>query len=152
MLSVAWEQAAGIREQARAEGEAAGYEAGLERARAEFKELSETLASGLLEAASAVSTSRDELVERLTTHAGEISLLVARQIVAAAVEFQPDLVVDVTRAAIRRLAERHRVTVLLNPVDMEHVSAAVVPTCGPSSAESSTSRSRPTAGSSRAPR
>jgi len=121
----AWEQAEEIREQARAEGQAAGYAAGLARGEQEFKQLAETLASGLGNAALDLAASRDELVESLTRQAGEVSLQVAGQIVAGAFEFQPDLVVDVTRAAIRRLAERHRVTILLNPVDMERVAAAV---------------------------
>jgi flagellar assembly protein FliH len=125
LLSVAWAQAIEIREQARIEGEAAGYAAGLERAQAEFKELAQTLANGLGEAAGELAATRDELVESLTREAGEISLRVAGQIVAGAFEFQPDLVIDVTRAAIRRLAERHRLTVLLNPADMERVGAAI---------------------------
>jgi flagellar assembly protein FliH len=121
----AWEQAEAIREQARAEGRADGYAAGLAQAEQEFKQLAETLASGLGNAALDLAASRDELVESLTRQAGEVSLQVAGQIVAGAFEFQPDLVIDVTRAAIRRLAERHRVTILLNPVDMERVAAAV---------------------------
>ncbi len=121
----AWEQAEAIREQARAEGQAAGYAAGLAQAEQEFKQLAETLASGLGNAALDLAASRDELVESLTRQAGEVSLQIAGQIVAGAFEFQPDLVIDVTRAAIRRLAERHRVTILLNPVDMERVAAAV---------------------------
>jgi flagellar assembly protein FliH len=125
LLSVARSQADEIRERARAEGAAAGYAEGIERATAEFKEVADTLAGGLAEAANALSATRDELVESLTRQAGEISLQVAEQMVAGAIEFQPELVLDVTGAAIRRLADRHRLTVLLNPADLDRVSAAV---------------------------
>jgi flagellar assembly protein FliH len=125
LLSVAWAQANEIREQARAEGEAAGYAAGMERAEAEFNQLAQTLTSGLGEAAGALSATRNDLVESLARQAGEISLQVADHLVAGAFEFQPDLVIDVTRAAIRRLAERHRLTVLLNPADIERVGSAI---------------------------
>lgn len=125
VLASAWSQAEQIRERARAEGEAAGYAAGLEQARAEFSELAESLTRALGDAASQLAASRDELVETLTHQAGEISLAVAAQIVAGAFEFQPDLVIDVTRGAIRRLAERHRLSVLVNPEDLDRLTDAI---------------------------
>ena len=44
--------------------------------------------------------------------------------VNATVAVRPDVVVDVVRGALRRLAERERVTILVNPEDLDLVRAA----------------------------
>jgi flagellar assembly protein FliH len=120
-LARARAEADAIRERARAEGEARGYAQGLERAKADAAPAGEALAQAI----AAVGGTRDELVETLTRQAGEISVLIAEQIVAGAIDLRPELIVDVTRAALRRLAERHHVTVLVNPDDLELLSGAV---------------------------
>ena len=125
VLAAAWAEAELIRERARTEGEAAGYAAGMQRAEAEFQTVADGLVRALDEAAQALAATRDELVESLTRQAGEVSLGVSRQIVAAAVEVKPELVLDVIRGAMRRLAERHRLTVLVNPEDLERVSGSI---------------------------
>ena len=61
------------------------------------------------------TNTRDELVEKLTAQAGELALLIAEQMVAGAIAAQPERIIDVVRGALRRLADRHRVTVLVNP-------------------------------------
>jgi len=122
VLAAAWAEADAIRERARAEGEAAGYAAGLERARVEFESTGESLVRALGEAAVDIANARAELAEALTGQAAEVSIAVAEQIIAGAFESQPELVIDVTRGAIRRLSERHRLTVLVNPDDLELIA------------------------------
>jgi flagellar assembly protein FliH len=122
VLAAAWAEAEHIRQQARIDGEAAGYAAGMQRAQDEFQVVSDGLVRALGEAAQALAGTRAELVESLTRQAADVSLGVGRQIVAGAVEVKPELVMDVIRGAIRRLSERHRLTVLVNQDDLELVS------------------------------
>jgi flagellar assembly protein FliH len=121
VLARAWAEADAIREHARADGDAAGHAEGVERARAEAA----PLLNGLAEAIRAVDNTRDELVEVVTRQAGEISLRIAEQMVGGTFAVQPERIVEVTRGALRRLADRHRVTVLVNPEDLELVAGAV---------------------------
>jgi flagellar assembly protein FliH len=121
VLTRAWAEADVIRERARAEGEAAGRAQGIEQAKAEAA----SVLTGLAEAVRSVEDTRDELVETLTRQAGEISLRVAEQLVGGTFAVEPERIVEVTRGALRRLADRHRVTVLVNPEDLELVASAV---------------------------
>lgn len=118
LLAAAWADAAQIRERAYAQGHAAG----MAGAQAELVPVVAQLVRALEEAARALRATREELVERLTREAAEVSLRIGEQIVTGAFQFQPELVLDVTRAAIRRLADRHRLTVLVNPSDLERIS------------------------------
>ena len=110
-----------IREQARVDGHAAGYAEGLERARTEAA----PLLTALAEAVGAIAGTRDELTESLTAQAGELALLTAEQMIAGAIAAQPERIVDVVRGALRRIADRHRVTVLVNPAELELLSQSV---------------------------
>jgi flagellar assembly protein FliH len=121
VLARASAEADAIRERARAEGEAAGRAQGIEQARSEAA----SVLNGLAEAIRGVESTREELVEMLTRQAGEVSLRIAEQMVGGTFAVQPERIVEVTRAALRRLADRHRVTVLVNPEDLELVAGAV---------------------------
>jgi flagellar assembly protein FliH len=121
VIAQAWAEADAIREQARLEGETAGYAAGIERGRAEAA----TGVAAVAEAISAVGATRDDVVETVSRQAGELAVLIAEQIVAGAFAVEPERVIDVTRAALRRLADRHQVTVLVNPDDLELLTGAV---------------------------
>lgn len=121
VIAHALADAEAIREQARAEGQAAGYAEGLERARTDTN----SVLAGLADATRAVSESRDELVETLTGQAGELALLTAEHLIAGAIAVQPERIVDVVRGALRRMTDRHRVTVLVNPEDLEILSESV---------------------------
>ena len=121
VMAHAMADAEAIREQARADGHAAGYADGLERARAEAA----PLLTALAEAVGAVTDTRDELTEMLTTQAGELALLTAEQMIAGAIAAQPERIIDVVRGALRRIADRHRVTVLVNPAELELLSQSV---------------------------
>jgi flagellar assembly protein FliH len=110
-----------LREQARVEGHAAGYAAGTEQARAE----AEPLLASIAAAARSVADTREELAETLTAQAGELALLTAEHIIAGAIAAEPQRITDVVRGALRRLSDRHRVTVLVNPEDLELLSGSV---------------------------
>ncbi len=114
-------EAEAIRAQAQADGEAAGYASGIARAR---EEASAALLA-LREAAAAVSSLQEELTETLTAQAGELALLTAEQLIAGAIAAQPERIADVVRAALRRLTDRHHVTVLVNPEDLAAVSGCL---------------------------
>ncbi|MGH2862154.1 MAG: FliH/SctL family protein [Solirubrobacteraceae bacterium] len=110
-----------IRERAHAEGLAAGRAAGAEQA---HSEASSALAA-LADAVRAVTETREELAETLTAQAGELAMLTAEHIVAGAIGAEPQRIVDVVRGALRRLTDRHRVTVLVNPDDLETLSQSI---------------------------
>jgi flagellar assembly protein FliH len=110
-----------IREQARAEGHAAGYAAGAEQASADAG----PLLAAVADAVRAVAETRDELTETLTAQAGELAMLTAEHIIAGAIAAQPERITDVVRGALRRISDRHRVTVVVNPDDLELLSEAV---------------------------
>lgn len=119
-LARARSEADAIRSQARAEGEAAGYAAGLDRAR---EHVTMALAA-LAQATQEVNATREELARVLTAQAGDLALLTAQQIIAGTIAVQPERVIDVVRAALRRLTDRHQVTVLVNPEDLELLTGA----------------------------
>jgi flagellar assembly protein FliH len=119
-LAAAHAEAEQIREQARVEGEAAGHADGLARAQEQVRDALIAAAG----AERAIAQTREELVEKLSRQAGELALQIAQRIVVSAFESQPERVVDVARAALRRLADRHHVTVLVNPDDLELIEQA----------------------------
>ncbi len=110
-------EAQSIREQARAEGAAAGHLEGIAQAKAEV----ESALAALREAQRTILDTRDELVESLSRQAGELALQIAERVVVGAFEARPELIVDVARAALRRLSSRHHVTVMVNPQDMDRL-------------------------------
>lgn len=120
-LSAADEQAllADQMEQARAEGFAVGHADGLAQGRAEL----EAAARALHQAAAELATRRDALCEVVEPAAISLALASAEQVVGAALEIRPELVLEATRGALRRLAERDRVTVLVNPEDLDRLRA-----------------------------
>lgn len=119
-LAAAQAQAEAIRAAARAEGRAAGLEAGLAEARAQFEPALHALAA----AAGEIVAQRDACAEALERDAVELALRLAEKIVAGALAAEPERVLDVVRGALRRLAERRRVTVLVHPDDLDAVRAA----------------------------
>jgi flagellar assembly protein FliH len=119
-LAAAQAEAGAIRAAARAEGHADGLSTGLEEGRAQ-----------VVAALSALETAHAELValrestaEALERDAVELALALAEKVVAGALTAEPERVLDVVRGALRRLAERRRVTVLVHPDDLELVRDA----------------------------
>ena len=85
------------------------------------------MASGvaaLQAAAEAIAAERERVAAAVEPAAVELALKIAEQALGAAVAARPEIVVDVVRGALRRLAERDRVTILVNPEDLELVRAA----------------------------
>lgn len=102
---------------ARAEGHAAGLAAG----RAEIEPAGRALAA----AAQELREEAAAAAERAEAAAAELGLRLAEKVVAAALEAQPELVVAVTRGALRRLVEPREAALLVNPDDAELVREAV---------------------------
>jgi flagellar assembly protein FliH len=110
-----------IREQARVEGYELGVKQGTEQARGEVA----SAITAIADAIRGISDTREELAERLTEQAGELAMLTAEHVIAGAIDAQPQRIVDVVRGALRRLSDRHRVIVLVNPEDLEALKQAV---------------------------
>jgi flagellar assembly protein FliH len=107
-------------EAARAAGHEAGFQAGLLEAQSH-------MAAGiaaLQAAADAVAAERDRVAAGVESAAVALALQIAEQAIGAQIAAKPASVVDVVRGALRRLVERERVTILVNPEDLELVRTA----------------------------
>ncbi len=121
LLSAAWEEAEAVRAQARLAGEAEGRAEGLAAAAAQ----SAPALAALGQAAASFDQLRSELVEVLERQAAELALLIAEQIVAGALQVEPERIVDIARGLLRRAVERQRVTLVVNPSDLELMSESL---------------------------
>ena len=102
---------------ARAEGYAAGRQDGAAEAAGPIAEAQVALQG----AAQALVAEREALADATERAAVELALRLAGKIVNAAVEADPELVVEAVRGALRLLMDRERFTVLVNPADLEIV-------------------------------
>lgn len=118
VLSAAWAEAEQVRAQARLAGEAEGRAAGLAEARAESAPALQALERAL----DSVEELRSEVVAAIERDAVELSLSLCEHILSGVVTVQPERVLDVARGALRRLADRHRVTIVVSPADLELLS------------------------------
>jgi flagellar assembly protein FliH len=116
IIAQAQAEADAIRAQAREDG----FAAGLQAAQSELATSAEALAAAL----QSVAELRGEVADHVERGAVALGLRIAEQALGAAVEVDPDRVVDAVRGALRRLTERDRVTILVNPADMDTVRAA----------------------------
>jgi flagellar assembly protein FliH len=105
---------------AREAGHEAGFQAGLVEGQAQMAEG----VAALQAAVAAVAAERDRVADAVETAAIELGLRIAEQALGAAVAARPEAVVDVVRGALRRLVERDRVTILVNPEDLDLVRGA----------------------------
>jgi flagellar assembly protein FliH len=117
VLAAAHAQAAELRERAYAEG----YAAGLEEARDHTALAAEALAA----AAREVASLREGAAEAAEAAAVKLALQIAEQALGAALAVEPERVLDVVRGALRRLLERERLLVLVNPEDLDVVRAGM---------------------------
>jgi flagellar biosynthesis/type III secretory pathway protein FliH len=120
VISQARAEATAIREAAQQEGFQAGFEAGLAQAQATMQ----PVAAALQEAHVALGAERERAAEVCELHAIDLALRLAEKTLGAALQARPEHVVDVVRGGLRRLLERDRVIVLVNPEDMELVRDA----------------------------
>src|SRR3954453_15564056 len=80
--------------------------------------------AALQQAASELAAERYRVWAPGGSAALELCLRIAEQALAGAVAAQPERVVDVVRGALRRVVERDRVTILVNPDDLDLVRSA----------------------------
>jgi len=121
VLSAVRAEAEHIRAQAWAAGEAEGRAAGLAAARTEAAPAVAALGA----AVEAISGLRDQVMAELDQDAVEMAMRLAEQIIAGVISVEPERVIDVGRNALRHLSDRRRVTVVVNPDDLELVSECV---------------------------
>jgi flagellar assembly protein FliH len=121
MLAQANAEAERIRELARAEGYEEGRRAGREQGASEIS----CATAALGEAVHGIEALRAEVAGAVETDAIELALSLAGKILAGAFQARPELVVDVVQGALRRINDRRRITVLVNPADLEVVRAAI---------------------------
>ncbi len=120
-LAAARLQAAEIREQARSEGLAAGRREGIEQGRGEVA----NAAAALMEAFRGVGEVRDQTAAAVERDAVELALLLAGKVIVATLQIRPELVVEVVQGALRRVAGQRRISLIVNPADLETVRAAL---------------------------
>jgi flagellar assembly protein FliH len=120
-LAEALAQAQEIREQARAEGFEQGRAAGQEQRRAEV----ETAARSLTEALHGVQALSQEVSDAVERDAIELALALAGKVILATLQIRPELVVEVVQGALRRVSGQRTIAILVNPVDLETVRAAL---------------------------
>jgi len=121
VLARAMSDADGIRELARTEGYQTGHSAGHEQGASEIS----SAAGALGEAMRAIEALRVEVALAVETDAIELALALATKILAGALQARPELIVEVVQGALRRISDRRRIVVLVNPADLELVKAAI---------------------------
>jgi flagellar assembly protein FliH len=121
VLAKAMADAERIRQSARAEGMQEGRTAGHEQGTAEIAAGSAALAA----AVAGIEALRAETVQAIESDAIDLALRLAGKILAGAQQAQPELVVDVVQGALRRIVDRRRITVMVNPADLVLVKAAI---------------------------
>jgi flagellar assembly protein FliH len=121
LLAKAMADAERIRESARAEGFEQGRVAGHAQGAAEIAAGSAALAG----AVAGIEALRAEIVQAIEADAIDLALRLAGKILAGAQQAQPELVVEVVQGALRRVVDRRRITVTVNPDDLVLVKAAI---------------------------
>jgi len=114
-----------IREQARAEGFAAGRAEGAAAAHEEARAQLAPAVQALHAAVQALEAERADLADRVEAGAVELALELAGKVVSGAVEAQPERVLDVVRGALRCFMERERVHILVHPDDLGLVRGSI---------------------------
>jgi flagellar assembly protein FliH len=108
-------------EDAWTDGYAKGREAAAAEAAAHAHAHIAAIEPVLRAAAEGLEAERAATAERVERAAVQLALRIAEQALGAAIAAEPERVLDVVRGALRRLIERERVTVLVNPSDLELV-------------------------------
>lgn len=121
LLARAQAEAQAIREQARAEGMRQGYAAGCEQG----MQAASAAAAALGKTLDQMHEVGERMAAALEQDAVGLALALAAKILAGALEVQPERVLDIVRGALRHIAQRRSITILVDPADMEIVSAAI---------------------------
>ncbi len=101
-----------------------GYDAGMAQGLADGQAQLAGAITALQQAAAELIARRDALCDVVEPAAISLALAGAEQVVGAALDVQPDLILETTRGSLRRLVERDRVTILANPEDLDRLRAA----------------------------
>jgi flagellar assembly protein FliH len=107
-------EAAAIAVQAEATGRQEGFAAGI----AEARERVDPALAALAAAAEGVAAEHRELADELERRALELALALAEKVLAASLEVRPELLVEVVKGTLRRVAERDRLVICVNPDDL----------------------------------
>ena len=121
IIAQATAEAQSIREQARAEGHSEGHSAGREESLAEMR----SVAQALTQAMQGIQAVREEVLTAVEVDAIELSLALAGKILASALQARPELVLEVVQGALRRINDRRRIIVLVNPADLETMRSSI---------------------------
>lgn len=101
--------------EARERGHAAGFAAGQQEGREQL----EPAIQAVIESLAGIEQQRDDVAAAVEQAAVDLAIKIAEQILAGQLAAEPAVVVDIVRGALRRLVDRERVTVLVNPDDLE---------------------------------
>jgi flagellar assembly protein FliH len=121
LLADAAAEAERIHELARIEG----HEEGRAQGHADGVAETHAAAQALHEALAALARATDELAQAVERDAVQLALALAAKIVAGTIEVEPERVLDTVAGALRRIADRRRIAVLVDPADLEVVSGAL---------------------------
>jgi flagellar assembly protein FliH len=121
MLAQAVAEAEQLREQARAEGYADGRRAGREDAAADVSRA----VHALEEAVRSIELLRTDVVEGVERDAIELALELAGKILEGAQSAPTEMVLEAVRGALRRVSDRRKITVLVNPADHQAIGSAI---------------------------
>ncbi|MGA7704542.1 MAG: FliH/SctL family protein [Solirubrobacteraceae bacterium] len=118
-------QALAEADRVRAEAHAAGYADGRDAGHQEGAADTARLLSALGEAVAGIEASKCEVVEAVERDAIDLGLRLAEKVVGGIVELRPELIAEALSGALARIAERHRIAVLVNPSDLDLVKDAI---------------------------
>jgi len=121
LLAEAAAEAARMREHAHREGYDEGRAAGHEQGAADVA----ALTGALRDALAALDEMRVELAGAIERDAAELALVLAGKILAGALQVRPELVLESVHGALKRIGDRRRVTVLVNPADLQAITEAL---------------------------
>lgn len=121
LIELAHEEAEQIRRRAHEDGFQAGRAEGVEQGAAAARAAAQALGAALAQ----IAQTAEEMTRALERDAVDLSLALASKVVAGALDAQPERVLDVIRGALRHIADRRRIAVLVDPDDLELVTEAI---------------------------
>ncbi len=110
-------QAVKISDDARRAGEAAGYAAGVQSAHDEMNDMLDALRD-LLEAGAA---ERHALIDSAEPELVRLAVAIAERVLHQQIALDRGVVVEMAKAAIARIVDREKITVRVNPADVERM-------------------------------
>ena len=120
-LAQAQLEAEQIREQARAEGYAEGRSAGHEYGTTEMDLATRALGEVMQD----IESLRVELVQAIEQDAIQLGLQLAEKILGGRRQLPSERILETVQGALRRVTDRRKIAVLVNPAELEAVSSAI---------------------------